>query len=74
MSTPFAHPAARTSPVPARTSSVPPDPHPLVSPAPFPGSPVAGGRYRVRSGPDTRLAPGKRRQVRERLEISQYGR
>jgi len=45
-----------------------------VSPAPFPGSPVAGGRYRVRSGPDTRLAPGKRRQVRERLEISQYGR
>jgi len=27
----------------------------------------------MRSGPDTRLAPGKRRQVRERLEISQYG-
>ncbi|GIF37762.1 hypothetical protein BC793_104432 [Actinoplanes xinjiangensis] len=23
--------------------------------------------------PDTRLAPGKRRQERERLEISQYG-
>ncbi|BEL09022.1 hypothetical protein Q0Z83_072130 [Actinoplanes sichuanensis] len=26
-----------------------------------------------RTGPDTRLAPGKRRQERERLEISRYG-
>ncbi|BCJ51061.1 hypothetical protein Asp14428_25360 [Actinoplanes sp. NBRC 14428] len=44
-----------------RSSSVPPDPHPLV--------PVATGRAAL----DTRLAPGKRRQERERLEISQYG-
>ncbi|GGQ51994.1 hypothetical protein GCM10010166_21160 [Couchioplanes caeruleus subsp. azureus] len=54
-------PHGRSFPMHARSSSVPPDPHPLV--------PVAIGR----APPDTRLAPGKRRQERERLEISQYG-
>src|SRR3954452_19864912 len=43
MSTPFAHPAGHTSPVPARTSSVPPDPHPLVSPALFRRRPLPAG-------------------------------
>jgi len=73
MSTPFAHPAGHPSPASARTSSVPPDPHPLVSPD-FSGAARCRRALPVLSGPDTRLAPGKRRQVRERLEISQYGR